>query len=424
MRSILLFIQSAMALLFGHLLAPLSQVDWRAFLESAKPAMRAAGTTVLILSLVSITGCGGCQSKEEKEKQKLAKQKKEKEKKKRKPDFESMAPVVLPGILNDPVKMKRRASLLRNDPIQKEIDKLRSTSVRKNYAKPGHWQDVRFQANANHYDIEGELYSAAVPGGATNRFLPVEGTKYTPITKRLAALPKGKWKTFDSSLFIPLREQSFATTSVRCGFNRANGSATNFLDFNSLRSMRPDQHHLVLLSNRQDIYKYLELAPSIKMPGSDASARPNRASYVIIPSDPQFPVPLPRHGLYWSTIAYLIWDDLDPDRLDLDQQTAMIDWLHFGGQLILSGPDCVQRLEKSFLAEYLPARADKAVNLTSEDLVTLNAKWSLPEKNAKGKNRELQILKQTPLLGVNFQVHADAQFIEGSGDLEPSLRLR
>jgi len=262
-----------------------------------------------------------------------------------------------------------------------------------------------------------------VPGGATNRFLPVEGTKYTPITKRLAALPKGKWKTFDSSLFIPLREQSFATTSVRCGFNRANGSATNFLDFNSLRSMRPDQHHLVLLSNRQDIYKYLELAPSIKMPGSDASARPNRASYVIIPSDPQFPVPLPRHGLYWSTIAYLIWDDLDPDRLDLDQQTAMIDWLHFGGQLILSGPDCVQRLEKSFLAEYLPARADKAVNLTSEDLVTLNAKWSLPEKNAKGKNRELQILKQTPLLGVNFQVHADAQFIEGSGDLVVERQL-
>jgi len=104
-----------MALLFGHLLAPLSQVDWRAFLESAKPAMRAAGTTVLILSLVSITGCGGCQSKEEKEKQKLAKQKKEKEKKKRKPDFESMAPVVLPGILNDPVKMKRRASDSKRD---------------------------------------------------------------------------------------------------------------------------------------------------------------------------------------------------------------------------------------------------------------------------------------------------------------------
>ena len=101
----------------------------------------------------------------------------------------------------------------------------------------------------------------------------------------------------------------------------------------------------------------------------------------------------------------------------------MIDWLHFGGQLILSGPDCVQRLEKSFLSDYLPARADKAVNLTSDDLTTLNSKWSLPEKNAKGKNRELQILKQSPLLGVNFQLHADAQFIEGSGDLVVERQL-
>ncbi|MDB2685961.1 hypothetical protein N9Y42_02010 [Mariniblastus sp.] len=427
MHSFLLFIQSTFVSLFSYLLARLNQLDGRAFLEAAKPALRAAGMTVLILSLVSITGCGGCQSKEEKEKQaekeKLEKKKKEKEKKKRKKDFESMAPVVLPGILNDPIKMKRRESKLRNDPMQKEIDKLRSLSLRKNYAKPGHWQDIRFQANANHYDIEGELYAGAIPSGASNRFLPVEGTKYTPITKRLAALPKGKWKTFDSSLFIPLREESHSMTSIRCGFNRANGASTNFLNFNSVRSMAPDQHHLVLLTNRQDKYQYLEAAPTVKMPGSDATGRANRASYVIIPSDPQFPVPLPRHGLYWSTIAYLIWDDLDPDRLDLDQQTAMIDWLHFGGQLILSGPDCVQRLEKSFLADYLPARADKAVNLTSEDLTTLNSKWSLPEKNARGKNRELQILDTTPLLGVNFQIHADAQFIEGSGDLVVERQL-
>ena len=433
MRSFLLFIQSAMVSLCGQLVA-LGQLYWRAFLESARPALRAAAMTVLILSLVSITGCSGCQSKEEQakqaEKEKLERKKKReeaakklKEKKARKPDFESMLPVALPGILTDPVKMTRRAKLLRNDPVQKEIDKMRSYSLRKNYAKPGHWQDIRFQANANHYDIEGELYSGAIPGGAANRFLPVEGTKYTPITERLAALPKGKWKTFDSSLFIPLREESHSMTGIRCGFNRANGSATNFLNFNSLRSMAPDQHHLVLLTDRQDIYKYLEAAPSIKMPGVDALARPNRPSYVIIPSDPQFPVPLPRHGLYWSTIAYVIWDDLDPDRLDLDQQKAMIDWLHFGGQLILSGPDCLQRLEKSFLADYLPARADKAVNLTSADLVTLNLKWSLPEKNAKGKKRDLQILKQAPLLGVNFQIHADAQLIEGSGDLVVERQL-
>ena len=422
MHSILRFIQSAIASLFA--LRP-SHLNWQAILKSAKPALRTAAATILILSLISITGCSGCQSKEEKDKQAAeAKLKKEKEKKKkRKPDFESLAPVTLPGIINDPIKMKRRQTLLRDDPIQKEIDKLRSVSLAKNYAKPGHWQEVRYQANANHFDIEGELYAGAVPGNAINRFLPVEGTKYTPIVKRPAALPKGKWKTFDSSLFIPLREQSYSTTGIRCGFNRYNGTATNFLNFNSLKAMAPDQHHMVLLTNRKDTFQYLELAPTIHLPGNDASARTNRPSYVIIPSDPQFPIPLPRHALYWSTIAYLIWDDMDPDQLNPDQQTAMIDWLHFGGQLILSGPDCVQRLEKSFLADYLPARADKAVNLTSNDLATFNTTWSLPEKNAKDKTRDLQILKNSPLLGVNFQIHTDAQFIDGSGDLVVERQL-
>ena len=427
MHSILLFIQSAIASLF----APwLNQINWQAFLTAAKPALRMTAATILVLSLISITGCGGCQSQEEKDKQaakeKLEKEKKEKEKKKkkkRKPDFESMAPIVLPGVVNDPVKMKQKASLVRNDPIQKEIDQMRSRSRRKNYAKPGHWQDVRYQANANHYDIEGELYSGAVASGAANRFLPVEGTKYTPIVTRPAALPKGKWKTFDSSLFIPLREETYSSTNVRCGFYRSNGTATNFLNINSIKSMSPDQHHLVLLTNRQDAYQYLEKAPTIQMPGTNSDNRPYRPSYVIIPSDPQFPVPLPRQSLYWTTIAYVIWDDLDPDRLDPAQQTAMIDWLHFGGQLILSGPDCVQRLENSFLSQYLPAQSEKAVNLTREDLATLNSKWSLLEKNAEGKTRDLRILKNTPLLGVNFQAHPEANFIKGSGDLVVERQL-
>ena len=34
----------------------------------------------------------------------------------------------------------------------------------------------------------------------------------------------------------------------------------------------------------------------------------------------------------------MLWDDLEPDRLSLDQRQALIDWLHWGGQLIVSGP--------------------------------------------------------------------------------------
>ena len=47
----------------------------------------------------------------------------------------------------------------------------------------------------------------------------------------------------------------------------------------------------------------------------------------------------------------------------------------------------------------------------------------MPEKNAKGKTRDLRILKNTPLLGVNFQAHPEANFIKGSGDLVVERQL-
>lgn len=417
-----------MSFLLASCVSVLRQVralDWHSFRLAMRPGLRSVTTTLLILGLVSTTGCTGCQSKEDKEKATQAKKlKEEQEKRKKLPDFESLTPVAMPGIVNDPIKMKRKKSRLRNDPVQKEIDALRSESLRKNYIKPGHWHDIRFQAIANQYDIEGELYAGAVPlDGSMSRFLQVEGTKYMPVTKRLAALPKGDWKTFDSSVFYPARDDSYATASIRVGLNRYGGGQTNFLNAGSLRTMAPDQHHLLVLTSRKDVFRYLELAPTIQLPGEMDFERNHPPSYIVIASDPSFPAPVPRHALNWTSIAYLIWDDFDPDLLDSDQQTAMVDWIHFGGQLILSGPDCVERLEDSFLGDYLPGRAEAAVNLSSDHLNELNASWSLPEKNATSKKRDLQVLDKSPLLGVNFQLHEDANFMEGSGELVAERQL-
>jgi hypothetical protein len=395
--------------------------------KSLRSCFRAIGFTLLILSLVSITGCGGCQKKDDdKTAAEKEKEKREKEaalKKKRKPDFESLPPVLMPGVVNDPIKMKRKRSKLRDDPVQKEIDQLRSYSFNKNFAKPGHWHDVRFQTLANNFDIKGELYSGGVPGNAVSQFLPIEGTKYHPVTKRPAALPKGQWKTFESSVYLPIRQSSYSVSNIRSGFNRPGGSATNFLDLAGLKTMAPDQHHVIVLTNRPDTYKFLELAATVRFPGSTPNGGRYDASYIVVPSMLGFPNPLPRHSLNWTTIAYLIWDDFDPDAIDSDQQTALVDWLHFGGQLILSGPDCVERLEKSFLADFLPAKADQAVNLANADLAEFNKNWSVPEKNAKGKVRSLQVSNKAPLLGINFQPHVDASFLPGSGDLVVERQL-
>ena len=66
---------------------------------------------------------------------------------------------------------------------------------------------------------------------------------------------------------------------------------------------------------------------------------------------------LPAHPLLWTGIAYVLWDDAAPAALDPVVQQAFLDWLNWGGQLILSGPDTLDGLKGSFLEPYLPATA-------------------------------------------------------------------
>ena len=69
----------------------------------------------------------------------------------------------------------------------------------------------------------------------------------------------------------------------------------------------------------------------------DAESETLRYYYVVRPTVDKT-APLPSHPLAWTTIAYVFWDDLDPAVLTNQQQQALLDWLHWGGQLVISGP--------------------------------------------------------------------------------------
>src|SRR5206468_3419930 len=62
----------------------------------------------------------------------------------------------------------------------------------------------------------------------------------------------------------------------------------------------------------------------------------NRYYRLVIPQEPEKPVLSP-HPLTWTTISHVIWDGLDPEVLNVGQQQAMLDWLHWGGQIIVAG---------------------------------------------------------------------------------------
>jgi hypothetical protein len=114
-------------------------------------------------------------------------------------------------------------------------------------------------------------------------------------------------------------------------------------------------------------------------------------------------VPLPTNVLTWTSVAYLFWDEVNLDRLDPAQQAALVDWLHWGGRLIVNGPDSLDSLRDSFLAEYLPVEAGSRVTFDQAALEKLSQTWSARESGAQVK----PLAVTRPWSGVELKPRAD-----------------
>ena len=113
-------------------------------------------------------------------------------------------------------------------------------------------------------------------------------------------------------------------------------------------------------------------------------------------------------------MRYVIWDDVDPQLLNERQQHALIDWLHQGGQLIISGPKSLDQLgEHTFLHDYLPALAGEPLKISTETLAPLNQRWTLPVNKRAGKS----LAAATAWNGIALKLRPDAQFVPGTGEL-------
>ena len=382
------------------------------------PWLRPLVVAFLAFSILMVTGCSGCRSKDDQETAKKEEAKKEREKKKKKkPDFETRRPVILPGVFPKPKTREKEEK----DPAKAAIAELSESRSRLNRTKLGHWYTANFQAIANNFNADGELTSYAVDGAG--KPVPIPKTDYFLSTSRPVALPKGEWKNFETSIYIPPRDKRVASATVSYSLNRGAGGLAQIAMSEPTALLKSFQHHIVLLSNRPDTYKFLDFADCIKMRFQKADGSFADPFYYVVPSWPGDPLPLPQHSLNWTTIAYLIWDDYDPNIIEPEHQEAILDWLHYGGQLIVSGPDCLDKLQTSFLANYLPAHFENSRNLSNADVKELNQNWTVPVARNKSQKRTFQISEKVPLLGVTFKPHDDAQYIDGTGELAIERRV-
>jgi len=386
---------------------------------------------LLCLALIAVPGCGGCtrgansattaaakKKKEDEEKAKAEKDKKKKKAEKPKDDFEPLAIRMLPS--DDPTLN------VRTPPV---------------HGKPGHWIAMSETLKANNFDFPGELATfAEMP--ATNQPIVIEDT-----TQRLsiwcpAILPKGQAKRIETLFYLPRRDKGLnAAYSLRSELRGARGGRSEVFATVTSSSLKDYQFLVVVLSSNPAAYSHLDKLRTIKAsdvpaPGAatdsvEPLAEPMQHYFVVRPNCERT-VPLASHPLAWTTTAFVIWDDINPAALTNLQQEALLDWIHWGGQLVISGPSSLDKLRGSFLGPYLPGEVVQSVSLEQAAFDELNANFSLQRDPARvslspasktDSLRRINVLPERPMLGVELKLHPAAQTLAGTGGLVVERRI-
>ncbi len=358
----------------------------------------AAHISILLGALIlAIASSPGCSSKSIEEARKELEEQKNKKKEKPKPPFDRLQ------ITPEP-----------NDKIFVDLEKKEDQIIMRRI-KPGHWTGVLATTTANQFDFSGELTAAALDGRQNP--IPLERSPFNLVTSRSAALAKGQRKTLEGVFFPPcseLRTQTFIASQLH---SRTGGQ--EYRDQEILQHMPNYQYFLFVLARDASRYRYFNVLDCVRPPADLLTASGDDVPYYrVLAPRPTPPLALPSRALCWTSIAYMVWDDFLPTSLTNQQQQALVDWLHWGGGLIISGPQSLDALRGSFLDPYLPAAAPETTTLDQAAVAEMNAHWSI---TSLGETTQLKVTQ--PWSAVKLAKHASAEFLAGSGELVAVRRV-
>ncbi|MCA9145527.1 MAG: hypothetical protein H6823_06685 [Planctomycetaceae bacterium] len=340
-----------------------------------------------LAGVVMLTGCKGCNNDPLVERDKKLE---DEEKKKKKPeeDFEFQLPHTVPS-----------------------DDTLAAPLV-----KPGHWVTVAHDLKANNRNVQAELHTTATDRNEKPIF--VDDTPFMLSSSRPAPLPKGQEKRFETPYFIPraAADESGKNVGLHRELRAAPSGTLLKKDWQPALNMEGYQYFFMVLAADPDRYGYLKRLPSVSSPTADDYNTDAYLYYRVLLPKIERIAPLPTNPLTWTSLAYILWDDADPNTLTPDQCQAMLDWLNWGGQLIISGPNTLEKLNGTFLDEFLPATVSKTVEIDQAAIEELNAHWALPNKKSGGL-RTLDVLPGKPLIGVQLEKRPLAEPLANTGGL-------
>ncbi len=126
--------------------------------------------------------------------------------------------------------------------------------------------------------------------------------------------------------------------------------------------------------------------------------------------------------LDWTSTAVLLWDDLSPDALTPPQQTAIADWVRFGGQLIVNGAEASEAIAKTSLGDLLPMIPTGNIELDPDAGAELLQNWAVATDSSTEKQVAL-LREQSARVAVDGPLSGDAVAVADCGSLVLTRRV-
>ncbi|HHK42446.1 MAG TPA: hypothetical protein ENJ50_08515, partial [Planctomycetaceae bacterium] len=185
--------------------------------------------------------------------------------------------------------------------------------------KPGHVAEFRWGARSNLRDVRGDLQLSVVDRRSGTP-LVVPGTHFQVTYNRTVVLPKGQDKQFRLVYPLPVPPQGEkAKFALLHRLIPRQSRATLNLTQDPVTPIPGYQYFLVVLAAEPDRYSFVRQLYALQQPPFDLAMEDPPVFYQLVSSEQDRPLPLPEHPFAWSPIAYILWDEMLPQRLTEDQ---------------------------------------------------------------------------------------------------------
>ncbi|MEM6331222.1 MAG: hypothetical protein AAF790_13365, partial [Planctomycetota bacterium] len=243
--------------------------------------------------------------------------------------------------------------------------------------KPGHWMGATQSMVANDDNWVGEATVQVVD--RSNQPIPMQNAGFAVRSGRDVALAKKQPKQVQTVFYTPA---GVAKLSTRSTLRERGASLAAPPSTQPIESLKAHQHFLVVLAAEPRRYDFLRSISSVREPFAPSYELMDNTGltqmgvqYQVVAPVADGAVLLPDNALCMTSVAYIVWDEIAPEQLSAGQRSAIVDWLHWGGELIISGPDSLDLLKDTFLDPYLPADSLGGRKISAKDLAKLSGKW-------------------------------------------------